>query len=91
MYVGPSKWIPGVVSRKLGLLTYDVETRDGQTVKWHADQLRLRKDSFDVSEVIVAQEDANVRYNHKYEDSVTQELEGARHQLILLNHHVFHF
>ena len=45
VYVGQAKWIPGVVLRKLGPLTYDVETRDGRTVKRHADQLKLRKDN----------------------------------------------
>ena len=88
VYVGPSKWNPGVVVRKLGPLTYDVETRDGRTIKRHADQLRLRKDNSrpDTSEVIVTQEDVNVRDNHKYEDNATQEIEGAQTQTDPLNH-----
>ena len=64
--------------RKLGPLTYDVETRDGRTVKRHADQLKLRKDSCDVSEAVTVQEDSNVRDNHQYGESVTQELEGTQ-------------
>ena len=50
-YTGPSKWIPGMILRKLGPVTFDVETTNGWIVKQHVDQLRFWKDWADDSEV----------------------------------------
>ena len=66
-YNGPSKWIPGVVIRKLGPVTYDVETTRGRTVKRHIDQIRLRNNTMEATEVpSVTQEDSSVLDNHQY-------------------------
>ena len=66
-YNGPSKWIPGVVIRKLGPVTYDVETTQGRTVKRHIDQIRLRNNTMETTEVPpVTKEDSGVLDNHKY-------------------------
>ena len=62
--------------RKLGPLTYDVETRDDQTVKWHADQLRLRKDN---PHVFAASDDSVIHDNHQYGGSpAAQELQDEQ-------------
>ena len=45
-YTGSSKWIPGMILRKLGPLMFDEETTNGQIVKWHVDQLRLSVDIY---------------------------------------------
>ena len=39
-YHGDAKWIPGIILKKLGPVTYSVDIGDGQTVKQHIDQLR---------------------------------------------------
>ena len=63
-YNGPSKWIPGVVIRKLGPVTYDVETTQGRTVKCHIDQIRLRNNTMKATEVPpVTKEDSGVLDN----------------------------
>ena len=62
--------------RKLGPLTYDVETRDGRTVKRHADQLRLRKDN---PHVFDASADSVIHDNHQYGGSpAAQELQDEQ-------------
>ena len=65
-YSGSSKWIPGVILKKLGPVTYDVETTNGRIVKRNVDQLRLRKDSANISEVITTPEISDVLDNHQY-------------------------
>ena len=76
VYVGQAKWIPGVVLRKLGPLTYDVETRDGRTVKRHADQLKLRKDNPSVPDLSA---DSVIHDNHQCGGSLaTQELQDEQ-------------
>ena len=65
-YSGSSKWIPGVILKKLGPVTYDVETTNGRIVKRHVNQLRLRKDSANISEVITTPEISDVLDNHQY-------------------------
>ena len=35
LYTGSIKWIPGMILRKLGPVTFDVETTYGQIVKWY--------------------------------------------------------
>jgi len=41
-------------------VTFDVETTNGQIVKWHVDQLRLRKDCVDDSEVMTTDDNSDV-------------------------------
>ena len=66
-YNDPSKWIPGVVIRKLGPVTYDVETTQGRTVKRHIDQIRLRNNTMETTEVPpLTKEDSGVLDNHQY-------------------------
>ena len=66
-YNGPSKWIPGVIIRKLGPVTYDVETTQGRTVKRHIDQIRLCNNTMETTEVPpLTTEDSGVLDNHQY-------------------------
>ena len=48
----PVKWSAGVVSRKLGPVTYVVEMADGRIAKRHIDQLRARQNDEEISSVI---------------------------------------
>ena len=48
-YRGPDKWIPGIILKKLGPVTYSVEVTQGRIMKRHIDQLRLREDSASVT------------------------------------------
>ena len=76
VYVGQTKWVLGVVLRKLGLLTYDVETRDGRTVKQHGDQLKLLKDK---PHIPVFSADSMIHDKHQYGGSLaTQELQDEQ-------------
>ena len=50
-YNDPSKWIPGVVIRKSGPVAYDIETTQGQIVKHHIDQIRLRNNTMEATGV----------------------------------------
>ena len=75
-YTGPSKWIPGMILRKLGPVTFDVETTNGRIVKRHVDQLRFQKDSADDSDVKMTNENSDVLDNHQYppsEDNTIQQ------------------
>ena len=75
-YTGSSKWIPGMILRKLGPVTFDVETTNGRIVKRHVDQLRFRKDCADGSEVKMTNENSDVLDNHQYppsEDNTVQQ------------------
>ena len=59
--------IPSVVIRKLGPVTYDVESTQGRTVKRHIDQIRLRNNTMETTEVpSVTKEDSGVLDNHQY-------------------------
>ena len=44
-YRGSNKWIPGIVIKTLGPVTYSVGVANGQVWKRHIDQLRLFEDS----------------------------------------------
>ena len=44
-FCGLDKWIPGVVLKKLGPVSYSVENARGRIVKWHIDHLTPRKES----------------------------------------------
>ena len=50
-YTGSHKWISGVVLKKLGPVTYQVETSQGRVMKRHIDQLRSRAQDAIESEV----------------------------------------
>ena len=81
-YSGPSKWIPGVVLKKLGPVTYDVEISNGRTIKRHVDQLRLRKDNTeDPPSTKVDLSDSSVLDNHHYppssDDTISKEGQTA--------------
>ena len=57
-YHGSTKWISGVVKKKLGALTYLVQVSSGQEWKRHIDQIRQYKglevlDDIDVSESVL--------------------------------------
>ena len=76
VYVGQAKQIPGVVLRKLGPLAYNVETRDGRTVKQHVDQLKLQKDNPPVPD---SSADSVIHDNHQYGGSLApQELQDEQ-------------
>ena len=63
-YRGPIKWIPGVVIKKCGPVTYHVEIAKGRTVKRCIDQLRLRDSNTEAP--LVTQEESNVLDNYQY-------------------------
>ena len=65
-----------MILRKLGPVTFDVETTNGRIVKWHVDQLRFHKDCADGSEVKMTNENSDVLDNHQYppsEDNIVQQ------------------
>ena len=39
-YLGENKWVPRIVKRKVGCLTYDVEVPSGKLWRRHVDQIR---------------------------------------------------
>ena len=39
-YLGENKWVSGIVKRKFGCLTYDVEVTSGKLWRRHVDQIR---------------------------------------------------
>ena len=65
--------------RKLGPLTYDVETRDGRTIKRHADHLKLRKDNRSVPDL-----SADSVIHDMEEVRLHKSCKMSRHQMILL-------
>ena len=47
-FSGSSRWLPGVVTRQLGPLTYLIQLTDGTVWKRHLDQLRARGDASEI-------------------------------------------
>ena len=45
----PNKWIPGIILKKLGPVTYQVEIANGRILKRHIEHLILRRESSSVS------------------------------------------
>ena len=73
-YTGPSKWIPGMILRKRGPVTFDVETTNGRIVKRHVDQLRFQKTV--PMTLKTTNENSDVLNNHQYppsEDNTVQQ------------------
>ena len=58
------KWIPGVVLRKLGPITYNVEVGNGKVWKRHIDHLTQRMEQLPVTEATL--EDSTVLDNFQY-------------------------
>lgn len=42
-YAGGVKWLPGVISSRLGELHFEVQLEDGRYVRRHIDQIRGRE------------------------------------------------
>ena len=64
---GSGKWIPGIIIKKLGPVTYHVEVAHGQIWKQHIVQLKLCEDSPQVTgSPNVAQAEAPVLDNFQY-------------------------
>ena len=59
-----SKWIPGVVLRKLGLVNYNVEVENGKVWKRHIDHLTQRTEQLPVIHATL--EDSTVLDNFQY-------------------------
>lgn len=47
-FSGSSRWLPGVVTRQLGPLTYLIQLTDGTVWRRHLDQLRARGDASEI-------------------------------------------
>ena len=66
-FCGLGKWVPGVVFKKLGPVSYSVETAHGRIVKRHIDHLTLRKESpQDATTPNGIQPDSTVLDNYQY-------------------------
>ena len=66
-FSGSNKWIPGIIIKKLGPVTYHVEVAHGQILKRHVDQLKPREDRSQVTgSPDVAPTDAPVLDNFQY-------------------------
>ena len=61
----PNKWIPGVILRILGPVTYHVEIENGKVVKRHIDHLAHRP-APPTGVAVSTSEDATVRDNFHY-------------------------
>ena len=80
-YSGSSKWIPGIVLKKLGLVTYSVEMTHGQIVKRHIDQLKLWESSTESSPTSsVTPEDSVILDNHQYPTSEETQVPKPLHE-----------
>ena len=69
-YLGDAKWIPGIILRKLGPLTYSVDVGGNRTVKRHIDQLRQRMESTEVSSQPVSQSPTTDDFYYPYDQDV---------------------
>ena len=62
----PSKWIPGIVLRKLGPVTYNVEVENGKVLKCHIDHLTQHTEQLPVVTDATLKEDSTVQDNFQY-------------------------
>ena len=63
-YGGADKWVSGIVTQRLGPITYSIEISNGQIVKRHIDQLKPRVEARTPPEVLL--ENPTVLDNQHY-------------------------
>ena len=71
-YNGSSKWIPGIVLKKLGPVTYHVESENGRIFKRHIDQLKFRKEVSPTPNP--SQDNSPIRDNSYYPEDINEVL-----------------
>ena len=69
-YQGDAKWIPGIILRKLGPVTYSVDIGKNRTVKRHTDQLRQRVKSTEGSSQPVSRSPTTDDFYYPYDPDV---------------------
>ena len=66
-YIGRDKWIKGIVLRKLGPVTYQVEIAHGRILKRHVDQLKFwEKSSQAIDQPRMASTDSTIADDYQY-------------------------
>ena len=66
-YIGRDKWIQGIVLRKLGPVTYQVEIANGRILKRHVDQLKFwEKSSQAIDQPRMASTDSTIEDDYHY-------------------------